>query len=168
MPKLAAAALCLLALTGCQASISTSNTVSQAELEKQVAAIITPDDPSASVEPSCAGELAGKVDATQDCHLDIGDQKADVHVTVTSVDGGDVAFDVTPFLPADTLADAVLNSLTDAGYAIDSVDCDGELLGVVDETATCTAQPEQTGGDVVVTATSVDGLLVKFDVKGAS
>lgn len=173
MRKLAtvtAVALCLVALAGCKAEVSTgsgSSSISQSDLETRLQDGTTPDDKSATVTATCGGELAKKVDATQDCHLEVGTESADVHVTVTSTDG-DGKFDVTPYLPAERVAETIKGSLVDSGNAIDSVECEGDLLGVVDETVTCTALPEETGGDVLATVSSVDGLFVNFQIEALS
>jgi len=163
---LAALAALVLALTGCSGSGSTGpQSVSQSDLEKQVSGMFTPSDPSASVDASCAGDLTAKVDATQDCHLVVGKETADVRVTVTSVSGSDTRFDATPFVPADRVAETIKGSLAQQGYRLDSVDCQGELMGKVGETATCTASPAKGSGKIRATVTSVDGLLVNFDYK---
>ena len=46
-----------------------------------------------------------------------------------------------------------------------TVDCQGERLGEVGETATCTATPARGGGTIEATVTKVNGLLVNFDDK---
>ena len=74
MKKYAALAVCVLALAGCSAEVNTGDeTVSQADLEKQVSGMFTPDDPDATIDAGCEGDLDAKVDATQDCHLTVGD-----------------------------------------------------------------------------------------------
>lgn len=173
MRKLAtvtAAALCLLAFSGCKAEVHTStgpSTISQSDLEQQLEDGTTPDDKTATVKATCAGDLVEKIDATQDCHLDVGSESADVHVTVTSTEG-DGKFDVTPYLPAERVADTIKTSLTGKGYAIDSVTCADDLLGVTGEKVTCTALPEKTGGQLQATVTTVDGLFVNFQIEALS
>ncbi|MCW2792970.1 MAG: hypothetical protein JWO76_2068 [Nocardioides sp.] len=167
---LTAALLCVLTLAGCKAEVTTKSgpdTISQSDLEQQLAEGTTPDEKGATVTATCAGDLVLKVDATQDCHLEVGEESADVHVTVTSTEG-DGDFDVTPYLPAERVADTIQSTLTDKGYAIDSVECDDELLGVVDEKVTCTALPEETGGQLEATVSSVDGLFVNFHIEAVS
>ncbi|GAB3791242.1 DUF4333 domain-containing protein [Nocardioides ungokensis] len=168
MTKYAALAVLLLAITGCSGSVSTSSepkAVSQSDLEQQVSGMYTPNDPQATVGASCSGDLTAKVDATQDCHLTVGKQSADVRVTVTSVDGSDTKFDAVPFIPGTKVADTIKSSLTSQGYNVDSVDCQGELMGKVGETATCTVAPAKGGGTIEATVTKVDGLLVNFNYK---
>lgn len=169
MKKYAALAVCVLALAGCSAEVNTGDeTVSQADLEKQVSGMFTPDNPDATIDASCEGDLDAKVDATQDCHLTVGDQDADVRVQVTSVDGSDTKLDATPFVPADKVADTIKGSLTDQGYKVDTVDCEEELMGEVGQTATCTAAPSSGDGTIEAKVTSVDGLMVNFNYKVVS
>ncbi len=169
MKKLAALAVCAFALAGCSADVSVGDTtVSQSELETQVEKMYTPDDPDATVAADCAGDLDAEVDATQDCHLEVGKETADVRVTVTEVDGSDTKFDATPFVPADRVAETIKGSLVDQGYQVDQVTCESELLGVVDEKISCAAKPSEGDGTVEATVTSVDGLMVNFDYKVVS
>ncbi|MCW2845133.1 MAG: hypothetical protein JWN22_3049 [Nocardioides sp.] len=173
MSKLAtvtAAVLCVVALAGCNAEVSTKSapsTISQSDLEQQLVDGTTPDDKGATVKATCEGDLERKADATQDCHLDVGAETADVHVTVTDA-SGDGTYDVTPYLRAQRVADTIQSTLSGKGYAIDSVECDGDLLGVVDEVVTCTALPEKTGGQLSATVTTVDGLFVNFHIEALS
>jgi len=166
MTRYGALAALLLALTGCSGSVTTGpKAVSRSDLEKQVSGMYTPKDPRATVDASCSGDLTAKVHATQDCHLTVGSQSADVRVTVTSVDGSDTKFDAVPFVPGSKVADTIKSSLTKQGYNVDTVDCQGELMGKVGETATCTAAPAKGDGTIRATVTKVDGLLVDFGYK---
>ena len=167
MRRIVLLAACLAALTGCNLSFG-STTVSTTELNKQVAGMYTPDDPNATVKADCAGPLKGEVGAKQDCHMTVGEETADVHVAVTKVDGSDVNFSATPYVPADRLAEAIKSSLAGQKINVDSVECSGELLGKMGESTTCTAQPAQGDGKLEVDVTKVDGLLVNFNYKVVS
>ncbi|GCD89992.1 DUF4333 domain-containing protein [Nocardioides sp. LS1] len=168
--RLAAVTVCLLAATACNADVSVGGTkpISQADLEKQLTSMYTPDDPTATISTTCDGDLDSKVDATQNCHLDVGKEKADVRVTVTAIDGGEAKFDVLSYVPAETVAATVQKSLTDQGYQVDSIACDDELIGKVGEKTTCTAKPADGDGKIEATVSSVDGLMVNFDYKVVS
>ncbi len=86
-----AAPLVVLALTvsGC------SVTVAQSDLETEVGR-----DEEGVTDVSCAGDLDGTVGATQDCTATFDDgTDVDVVVTVTSVDGSDVGFDIAAVDP---------------------------------------------------------------------
>ncbi len=163
--KTVAAMFCLLALAGCQAQVSETATVSQSQLEKQVAGLYTPDDPKATVVAACLGQLAARVDATQDCHLVIGKQEADVRVKVTEVAGTRTKFAPTPYVPAARVATTIKKALKKQGYQIDLVRCESELLGIVGEKTFCQVSPADSEGKVRAKVTSVEGLLVNFDYK---
>ena len=161
MRTFAAALACSVVLAGC--SFSTGpDAVDQAELEKQVAGLYTADDPGAEITAECDGDLDAEVDATQDCHLVVGQETADVHVVVTEVGDEQVDFEATPYVPAERVAEAVKASLEKDGYQVETVTCDGELVGEKDGKTTCTAAPSEGKGKIDVAVTSVDGLMVNF------
>jgi hypothetical protein len=168
-----ALAVAVFALAGCSAEVTTGGgegDLSQSELEEKVADGVTPDDPDAEVSADCEGGLPKEVDATQDCHLDVGEETADVRITVTSTDDGDPDLDEVPFIPADRMADTIDKSLTDQGFAVDEVDCEAELIGKLGETADCTAVLPEAGGEtpLKVKVTQVDGLMVNFNFEAVS
>lgn len=168
LAPVAALACLLVVVSGCSFSFGGPEAVSQAELEKQVAGIYTPDDPNAEITADCDGTLEPEVDATQDCHLTVGEEKADVHVVVTKVGDDSVDFEATPYVPAERVAETIQTSLGDQGYDIESVECEDELLGVLEETTACTATPAEGDGAIEVTVTSVDGLMVNFNYEVVS
>jgi len=163
-----AAVACTTALAGCSFSIGGPDAVTQSELEKQVADLYTADDPEAEITADCEGELAAEVDATQDCHVNVGEESADVHVTVTKVEGEDVEFEAAPFVPAERVADTIKASLGDQGFQVDSVECEDELAGELGATTTCAAQPAEGDGTIEVKVTQVDGLMVNFNYEVVS
>ncbi len=170
MKKVAALAVCVIALSGCNAEVTTGpSSVSKGDLEKRVEGLV-PDETTGPVDATCEGDLTAKVDATQDCHLEAGDENADVRVTVTSVDGSTTKFDAVPFIPTDRMADSIEKSLTDQGYQVASVDCEDELIGKLDEKATCTATNPDGGDDATleVKVTEVHGLMVNFNYEVVS
>ena len=152
-------------LAGCS---TTADAVEQEELEKQVAGLYTPDDPEAEVVADCAGELEAKVDATQNCHMEVGEETADVRVVVTKVDEDQVDFEATPYVPADRVAETIQTSLSEQGYQVETVECEDELMGEKDASITCTASPSQGKGEVEATVTQVDGLMVNFNYEVVS
>jgi hypothetical protein len=168
MLKLAATVVCVLALAGCSAEVSPSKSVSRSELEKQVAGALTVQDGVEAPDVTCSGSLDAEVDASQDCRLESADVASDVRLTVTSVDGSDAEFDIVPFVAAEVVAEQILGSLSEQGFQVDSVECESELLGIVDEMVACTAQPSDGEGTVEATVTSVDGLDIDFDYEVVS
>lgn len=157
-----------LVASGCSFSFGGPEAVTQAELEKQVAGIYTADDPDAEIAAECEGTLEPEVDATQDCHLTVGEEEADVHVVVTEVGDDAVDFEARPFVPAERVGETISASLADQGYEIESVECDDELAGELEATTTCTALPAEGDGAIEVKVTSVDGLMVNFNYEVVS
>ena len=151
----------LLALVGCAAPPA-DLTVDRATLEEQVAQLYPTTDAASPVAVSCAGELRTQVGATQDCELDIGGEPAVVRVSVSGVTEGLAEIETVPVVPAVRVAEALRVSLLEEGWEVDSVECPAELLGVVDDQVTCTANPLPDGGAVEATVTSVTGLDVDF------
>lgn len=168
MRSFVAALACSFAVAGCSFSVGGPDTVTEAELEKKLAGLYEPDNPDVEIEADCAGTLEAEVDATQDCHLTVGEEEADVHVVVTKVGDEDVDFEATPYVPADRVAETIKASLGDQGYQVDSVECDDELVGELDATTTCTASPADGEGAIEVKVTSVDGLMVNFNYEVVS
>jgi uncharacterized membrane protein len=79
-----AGSVLVLALAGCSVSVA------QSDLEAEVGR-----DEEGVTDVACDGDLDGTVGATQDCVATFDDgSTVDVLVTVTSVDGSDVLFDV--------------------------------------------------------------------------
>lgn len=85
----ALAALALL-LAGCSQSV----TVGQAELEKEVSAQLEQTVGQAPDAVDCPGDLDGEVGAEMRCTLTAGEDELGLTVTVTSVEGKDVQFDI--------------------------------------------------------------------------
>ena len=154
-----------LVLTGCSFSMGGASAVSQEDLEKQVAGLYEAED---DITAECEGELPAEVDATTDCHLSVGDAEADVHVTVSKVDGDDVEFTSAPYVPADKVAETIKSSLGSQGYQVETVECEDELAGKLEATTTCTAQPAEGDGTIEVTVTQAQGLMINFDYEVVS
>ncbi len=152
--------LTVVALSACSGEV----TVSQDDLAEQLTTQITPDNPDDSVTVECEDDLAGEVDATVDCPATIGEDPVTVRVVVTAVDGTDVEYELTPVVEADDVAASIEETLVAQDYPLGSVTCEGELIGVVDETQLCSVTDAK-GKEVAVesTVTSVDGFLIGFD-----
>ena len=168
MRQFLAVAVTAVVLGGCSFSFGGADAVTQSELEKQLASLYTPEDPEAEIAADCGGELEAEVDATQECHLTVGEQEADVRVVVTKVNDEDVDFEATPFVPADRVAETIDASLTEQGYQVETVACEDELAGEVDATTTCTATPADGAGTIEAKVTSVEGLMVNFNYEVVS
>ncbi len=150
----------LMFLSACSSEV----TVSQDELAAQLTEQITPDNPDDQVSVECEGDLVGEVGATQDCPAMVGEAPVTARVEVTSVDGTDVEYEITTVIEAVDVATSIEETLAGQEYPVESVSCDGELVGEIDETVLC-AVTNSDGEEVEVesTVTSVDGFLVGFD-----
>jgi len=152
--------MAVLALSACSGEV----TVEQSELEDQLTKQITPDNPDDEVTVECEGDLAGEVDATVDCPATIGEDPVTVRVVVTAVDGTDVEYELTPVVEAEDVAASIEESLVGQGFPVESVTCEGELIGEQDETQLCLLTNTRDDEiQVDATVTSVDGFLIGFD-----
>ena len=152
--------MAVLALAACSSEV----TVAQSDLEDQLTEQITPDNAEDEVSVECEGDLAGDVDATVDCPATIGQDPVTVRVLVTEVDGTDVEYELTPVVEAEDVATSIEETLTGQDYPVESVSCEGELIGEKDETQLCSVTDSK-GKEVEVeaTVTSVDGFFIGFD-----
>ena len=161
---LLAPALLLSACSG-EVSVGGPATVERADLEAELSANMSGPDAD-QFEVACEGDLEAEVEATQDCLITFSEDGSTtgVRLVVTAVEGDEVEFDQTLFIPAGEVADAVERTYAEPGLTIDEVTCAGELLG--EEGATTTCDIASSEGDVTVeaTTTTVDGLVVNFDL----
>ena len=140
-------------------------TVTQAQLEKEVASRVTGEDAD-QVEVVCEGDLTAKVGETQDCQATAAGTSTGIRLTVDAVQGDEVEFSQTLFISETELASAVDGYFTDQGIEITGVTCDGELVGEQGESTTCEVTSSSDGDATVRTTTSnVDGLTVNFDIE---
>ena len=161
---LLAPALLLSACSG-EVSVGGPATVERTDLEAELSANMSGPDAD-QFDVACEGDLEAEVEATQDCLITFSEDGSTtgVRLIFTAVEGDEVEFDQTLFIPAGEVADAVERTYADPGITIDEVTCAGELLG--EEGATTTCDIASSEGDVTVeaTTTTVDGLVVNFDL----
>lgn len=156
-----------LALSAC-AEQTFAGSVSQADLEDEVAALFPSGNPSIPLTVACEGGVDSTVDATQTCRIARADDDTKdsfVLVRVAAVVDDKTRISARPFIPADRVAGVILRSLVADGYLVDEVTCERELDGVVDASVDCAASPATQGNDgaIVATVTRVAGLKVAFD-----
>ena len=167
VPALALVALSLGGCGGSEAPVEEAApdpTVSQETLEQRVVDDISGEG-AEDVEVTCEGDLAAELDATQDCLATLGESATGIRFTVDAVDGEDVDYSSVVFVPEDELASTVEDTYLGQGVAVDSVTCDGELLGVTGESAVCEVTSMRDGdASIEATTTKVEGLLVDFDL----
>ena len=149
-----------------EASVGSGDpTVTQAQLEKEVASRVSGEDAD-QVEVTCEGDLTATVGETQDCEATAAGTSTGIRLEVDAVEGEEVEFSQTLFISETELASAVDGYFTDQGVKITGVTCDGELVGEKGKSATCDVT-SSSDGDATVRATtsSVDGLAVNFDIE---
>jgi hypothetical protein len=155
-------------LGACSGEVSVGSgdpTVTQAQLEKEVASRVSGEDAD-QVEVTCKGDLTAKVGETQDCEATAAGTSTGIRLTVDAVEGEDVEFSQTLFISETELASAVDGYLTDQGIKVTGVTCDGELLGEKGKSAECAVSSSSDGNATVrATTSSIDGLAVNFDIE---
>ena len=163
-----ALAACAIVLAGCSFSLGGADTVTKSELEKQVASLYTPDDADADITADCAGELEAEADATQECHLTVGEEEADVRVVVTGVEDDVVDFEATPFVPADRVAETIKDNLAGPGLRGGVRRVRGRAAGRGRRHDDLHRHARRRCGHHRGGVTSVEGLMVNFDYKVVS
>lgn len=158
-----------LLLSACSGEVSVgggSSAITQDALEAEVEGNMSGADVD-QFDVACEGRLDAEVDATQDCLISFaGDgSTTGVRLVVTDVQGEEVEFDQVLFIPAEDVADGVERFYVDQGFTVDAVTCAGELVGEEGETTTCQVESSADGdAEVEATTTTVDGLVVNFDL----
>lgn len=157
----------LVLATACGQGTPTGTDLTRADLEKEISGMYEPDDPEATLTTACEGDLRAAAETTQDCTVTTGDQEVGIRAVVTDPDADDLGLETTPFLPPESVADAIASSLEVQGYDGVSVTCDGDLVGEVGRAVVCELVTPEGDSIVNVDVTSVDGLLINFDFKSA-
>lgn len=160
---LAAVALLGAGLTGCSGSVKVGTTsapsVSAADLQKN----LTDQFASASPAPksvTCTDDLVGEVGKKAICDVVFSDTNSvQAVVTVNSVEGSTVNYDITPALSQDQLQQAVSGLVSSP-----TVSCDSGLDGTVGEMSTCAVTVNGVAGKRRVTVDGVDGLEIDLTV----
>lgn len=128
------AATALIAIpTACSFSIGTSHShsVSKAEVARQITAKMTDAAGNKPESVTCPSDLPAEVGAELNCEMKIKDRTFNVNVTVTSVDGSDVKFDMVETVDKNQVANIISDKLFQrVGARPDSVTCPDNLKGV--------------------------------------
>lgn len=150
----------------CSCSIGSSHSVSKSDVAGQITAKMTDAAGNKPESVSCPNDLPAKVGAQLNCEMKVKSQPFNVNVTVTSVDGNDVKFDMVETVDKNQVASAISTQLYQrVGRKPDAVSCPDNLKGVAGATLRCQLTD---GGDkygVLVTVTGVDAGDVKFHFK---
>lgn len=162
----ALAAAATLALVGCSGEVSVGSdpSVEQTSLEEQVAEAFTGEGAD-TVEVACEGDLAAEEGATQDCLATFNGADIGVRLTVDQVEGDQVDYSPAFYVTVEELEATVEETYVGQGVSVDSVTCDGELLGEVGATASCEVTSAVDGDATIETVTtSADGPDIAYDL----
>jgi hypothetical protein len=163
----AGAAAGLLATAGaCSCSVSSKASVSKSDVANQITSKLTDAAGNKPDSVTCPDDLQAKVGAQLNCEMKVKDQKFNVNVTVTSVNGNDVKFDMVETVDKNQVAKILSNKLTQqVGRKPDSVTCPDNLKGVEGATLRCELTDGTQKYGIAVTVTGVDAGDVNFDYK---
>lgn len=154
------------ALAGCSGEVSVGEdpSVEQSTIEEQLAEGFSGDG-AETVEVACEGDLAAEEGATQDCLATFNGEDIGVRVTVDQVNETDVDYSPVFYVTVEELEATVEETYVGQGVSVDSVTCDGELLGEVGATASCEVT-SAVDGDATIEAvtTSADGPDIAYDL----
>lgn len=160
---------CVLAValsgTACSFSVG-SNTVSKSDVESQISQKMTDAAGKKPESVTCPGDLSAKVGATLDCQMTVKNKPFNVNVTVTSVDGGNVKFDMVETVDKNQVASQISDQLEQqVGRKPESVTCPDNLKGVSGATLRCQLTDAGDTYGINVTVTGVHAGVVNFDFK---
>lgn len=163
------AATALIAIpTACSFSIGTSHShsVSKAEVARQITAKMTDAAGNKPESVTCPSDLPAEVGAELNCEMKIKDRTFNVNVTVTSVEGSDVKFDMVETVDKNQVANIISDKLFQrVGARPDSVTCPDNLKGVEGAKLRCRLTDGSKTYGISVIVTSVDAGDVNFDFK---
>ncbi|MEU0497151.1 DUF4333 domain-containing protein [Mycobacterium sp. NPDC006124] len=162
----AAGALALMAvgLAGCS---SGPGAVGKDDVGKQVSDKMTDASGNKPDSVTCPEDLKAEVGAQVNCAMKVKDQPFNVNVTVTSVDGDKVNFDMVETVDKDDVAKQISDQLAQqVGEKPEKVTCPDNLKGTKGATLDCELTDQGQTYGVTVTVTDVqDGGDVLFDFK---
>jgi Domain of unknown function (DUF4333) len=153
-------------LAGCSFSVGSSHSVGKSDVESQITSKMTDAAGNKPDSVACPGDLPAKVGAQLNCDMKVKDTTYNVNVTVTSVDGGHVKFDMVETVGKDQVASIISSKLAaQVGSKPDSVTCPDNLKGVQGANLRCQLKDGGKTYGINVTVTSVDAGDVLFDFK---
>ena len=134
------AAAALMATAGaCSCSVgSSSHAVSKSDVASQITSKMTDAAGNKPDSVTCPDDLPAKVGAQLNCTMKVKNQTFNVNVTVTSVNGNNVKFDMVETVDKNQVASIISDKLTQqVGSKPDSVTCPDNLKGVEGATLRC-------------------------------
>lgn len=159
-----AAVMLTVVCAGCDSSGAEVPEVGRAALQQDIAARLT-DAGEAPREVTCHADLVGEVGRVAVCDVVMSDTNSfQPVVTVTSVDGETVDYELSTALSQVQLEQAVRRLATDAGERVDAVACVSGLEGVAGERAYCDVDADGVRLRRTVEVTDVSGLTINFNL----
>jgi Domain of unknown function (DUF4333) len=162
-----AAAGLMAGVGACSCSIGTSShAVSKNDVAQQITSKLTDGAGNKPDSVTCPDDLPANVGAQLNCEMKVKNQTFNVNVTVTSVNGSDVKFDMVETVDKNQVASVISDKLTQqVGKKPDSVTCPDNLKGVEGATLRCQLADGSENYGISVTVTNVDAGDVNFDFK---
>jgi Domain of unknown function (DUF4333) len=149
-------------LAGCSSSLLT---VSRGDVVKQINAKMTDANGNKPESVDCPGDLDAKVGAQLNCTMQVRKKVYGVNVTVTSVRGNDVRFDMVETVDKSVIENEISAKVAQqSGTPPESVLCPDNLKGVNGATLRCDMTKGGTTVQVEVRVTSIYGGIVTFDI----
>jgi Domain of unknown function (DUF4333) len=152
-------------VAGCSVSVNQEKTVAKGDVADQISEKVNEKAGHKPQSVTCPGDLKASVGASLDCKMTDGGQTYGVNVTVTSVDGDKVNFDIVETVNKDDVAKQITDQLTQQFGRTPAITCPDDLKGDVGATTRCHLTDQGTTYGVTVTVTSVANDDVKFDFK---
>ncbi|RAU99713.1 DUF4333 domain-containing protein [Mycobacterium colombiense] len=150
----------------CSCSIGTSHSVSKSDVAGQITAKMTDAAGNKPESVNCPSDLPAKVGAQINCDMKVKERPFNVNVTVTSVNGSDVKFDMVETVDKNQVAGAISTQVgQQVGRKPDAVTCPDNLKGVAGATLRCQLTDGADRYGVLVTVTDVDAGDVNFHFK---
>lgn len=158
------AAALMAGVGACSCSVTSKHAVSKGDVAGQITAKMTDAAGNKPESVSCPDDLAAKVGAQLNCTMKVKGRTFNVNVTVTSVNGNDVKFDMVETVDKNEVAGILSKRLTQqVGRKPDSVTCPDNLKGVQGATLRCELAADGEKYGISVTVTGVDAGDVSFD-----
>ncbi|MCV7261280.1 DUF4333 domain-containing protein [Mycobacterium shimoidei] len=162
----AAAGTLLASAAACSCSVGTSHTVSKRQVADQITQRLTDANGNKPDSVTCPDDLDAKVGAQLNCTMKIKDRDYDVNVTVTSVEGSKVNFDMVETINKNQVASILKRNLTEqVGRAPDAVTCPDNLKGETGATLRCELTDGNEKFGILVTVTAIEAGDVHFNYK---
>jgi hypothetical protein len=147
----------------CSIGSSSSHAVAKGDVASQITQKLTDAAGNKPDSVDCPGDLPAKVGAQLDCSMKVKGASYNVNVTVTSVNGSDVKFDMVETVDRNQVASAISDNVAQqVGTKPESVTCPDNLKGVQGATLRCQLVTDGKTYGVNVSVTGVDAGTVDY------